>query len=238
MLWQALRGAWKCRVDENGHLNSANFRLQKRSAQLFNKRFSSQKIKKWLIVNLPFQCGVVTSRLQCRWLTLIFDYFVDACASSDAESNENIEGTLSSSSVFPPAADGAVSVWEQRKICLDIARLCGAKQTAKQNAYKLYTWFKFSVTAHWRNIAKYIGLENTTLEHFSWRVQGDSDRVALSSPLSRKKKMCKHQPPAICEEMHLECKGTHNTFINNCLHSIGPNGAVPYAKRQESGSEW
>ena len=37
-----MRGARICRVDENGHLNSANFRLQKRSAQFFIKRFSSQ----------------------------------------------------------------------------------------------------------------------------------------------------------------------------------------------------
>ena len=78
-------------------------------------------------------------------------------------------------SFFAPAVDGAESVWEQWKIHLDIACLCGGKQSAKHNAWKLYTWFKFSVTVHWRNIAKYIGLENTTLERFSWRVQSDSD---------------------------------------------------------------
>ena len=70
----------------------------------------------------------------------MFDDFVDGCASSDAE---NIEGISSSSSVFAPAADGAVSVWEQWKIHLDIACLCGAKQTAKHNVYKFYTLFKF-----------------------------------------------------------------------------------------------
>ena len=30
--------------------------------------------------------------------------------------------------------------------------------------------------------------------------------------------------------MHLECTETQHTFINNCLHSIGPNSDVPYAK--------
>ena len=35
--------------------------------------------------------------------------------------------------------------------------------------------------------------------------------------------------------MHLECTETQDTFIKNCLHSTGPNGAVPYAKRQEHG---
>ena len=49
-----------------GHLNIANFRLQKRSAQFFHERFSSQTIKKLSIVNLPFPCGVVTSRFLCR----------------------------------------------------------------------------------------------------------------------------------------------------------------------------
>ena len=41
-----MRGACIRRVDENGFLNSANFRLQKRSSQFFNKRFSVQAIKK------------------------------------------------------------------------------------------------------------------------------------------------------------------------------------------------
>ena len=34
--------------------------------------------------------------------------------------------------------------------------------------------------------------------------------------------------------MHLECTETQDTSIN-CLHSTGPNGVVPYAKRQEHG---
>ena len=91
---------------------------------------------------------------------------MDVCAFSDAKADENIEGTQSSSSIFAPAADGAVFVWKQLKICLDIACFCVAKQTVKQNANKLYTLFEFSVTEHWRNIAKYIGLENTTLGTF------------------------------------------------------------------------
>ena len=41
-----ITGAWIWHVDENGHLNSANFRLKKRSAQVFNKRFSSQRLKR------------------------------------------------------------------------------------------------------------------------------------------------------------------------------------------------
>ena len=53
-----------------GHLNSANFRLQKRSSQFFNKRFSPQTFKKLSIVNLPFLCAIMTSRLRYRGLTL------------------------------------------------------------------------------------------------------------------------------------------------------------------------
>ena len=101
-----------------------------------------------------------------------------------------------SKTIFAPAADVVWSEWEQGKIRLDITCLCGAKQTAKHKACKLYTWFKFSVTGHCRNIAKYIGLENTTLECFSWRVPSDSDGVALSSPLSQQKNVYKHQPYA------------------------------------------
>ena len=69
--------------------------------------------------------------------------------------------------------------------------LASAVQSRLRNtAYKLCNWIEFSVTAHWRNIAKYIGLDNTTVEHFSWRVQSNSDGVALSSLLSQKKKAC------------------------------------------------
>ena len=50
---------------------------------------------------------------------------------------------------------------------------------------------KFSVTARWRNIAKYIELENATLERCSWRVQSDSCGVAPTTctvlPLISKK---------------------------------------------------
>ena len=34
-----------CSMDENDHLNSANFRLQKRAPQFFNKGFSAQTSK-------------------------------------------------------------------------------------------------------------------------------------------------------------------------------------------------
>ena len=37
-----------CRMDENCHLNSANFRLQKRSSQFFNKGFSAQTSKNYI----------------------------------------------------------------------------------------------------------------------------------------------------------------------------------------------
>ena len=43
--------------DENGHLNSANFRLQKRSSQFFNKTT--------LMVNLQFPFAIVASVLLC-----------------------------------------------------------------------------------------------------------------------------------------------------------------------------
>ena len=63
---------------------------------------------------------------------------MDCCASEDLESDEKLEGQLSSSSIFALAADGAESEWEHLKILLDTACLCGAKQTAKHKAYKLY----------------------------------------------------------------------------------------------------
>ena len=136
------------------------------------------------IVYLPLTCAIVASLLRCSWLTLDFDSFVDCCASSDLESDENLEGSSSSSSIkddLCPCSRQSLIRVAQWKIRLDITCLCGVKQTAKHKAYKLYTWFKFSVTAHWRNIAKYIGtmigLENTTLERFSWRVHSYSDRV-------------------------------------------------------------
>ena len=53
---------------------------------------------------------------------------VDGCASSDSESDENLAGPSSSSSVSVQAADGAESVWEQWKVHLDIVYLYRAKQ--------------------------------------------------------------------------------------------------------------
>ena len=50
-----------------------------------------------------------------------------------------------------------------------------------------------SVTARWRIVAVSSGLENPPLDNCKWRVQSDSDGAARSSPLSRKKKVCKHQ---------------------------------------------
>ena len=185
------------------------------------KRFSSQTIKKLSIVNLPFPCAIMTSRLRCRWRTLELRWswfrgwlcVLRCWIRRKYRGKLHTQGTSSLSSVFAPAADGAESVWEQWKIRLDIACLCGAKQTAKHKAYKLYTWFKFSVTAHWRNIAKYIGLENTTLERFIWRVQSDSDGVARSPPLSRKKKVCKHQSYAKRCILNAQRHKTHSLII-------------------------
>ena len=53
-----------------------------------------------------------------------------------------------------------------------------------------------SVTARWRIVAVSRGLENPPVDNCKWRVQSDSDGAARSSPLSRKKKVCKNQPYA------------------------------------------
>ena len=50
----------------------------------------------------------------------------------------------------------------------------------------------------------------------------------LRPPLSQKQKGCKQQ--AVCQVMHLKCT---ETLDKNRWHSIGPNSAVPFAKRQE-----
>ena len=50
-----------------------------------------------------------------------------------------------------------------------------------------------SVKARWKIVAVSGGLENPPLDNCNWRVQSDSDGAARSSPLSRKKKVCKHQ---------------------------------------------
>ena len=133
------------------------------------------------IVYLPLTCAIVASLLRCSWLTLDFDSFVDCCASSDLESDENLEGSSSSSSI----KDDLCPCSRQSLIRVGTVEDSPGHYLplwcVKHKAYKLYTWFKFSVTAHWRNIAKYIGtmigLENTTLERFSWRVHSYSDRV-------------------------------------------------------------
>ena len=155
-----MRGAWICRVDENGHLNSARTSGCKRGPLSLLSRDlvlkPSQTIKKLSIVNLSFPCAIMTSRLRYQMV------------------------------VYPQMQNPTKVSKKHRPH--HIACLCGAKQTAKHNAHKFYTWFKFSVTAHWRNIPKYIGLENIALEHFSWRVQSDSDGFALSSPNFEKRK--------------------------------------------------
>ena len=161
-----MRGAWICSVDENDPLNSANFRLQKRSSRFFNKRFSAEMIKSlnrlwtfsFLVLLWPF-----CSCAQCAadW-PLIFYGFVDGPVQGPVVHPQIWNTTKIGTehrhhpSVLALAANGAEPEWEKWKIHLDIAWLCGVKQTAKHKAYKLYTCFKFLVTACWRNIAKYI----------------------------------------------------------------------------------
>ena len=96
----------------------------------------------------------------------------------------------------------------------------------------------FLVTASWRNIAKYLGLENAPLECCNWRVQSDSDGAARSSPLSRKKKVCKHQSYAKRCIFNAQRHKAHPLIIavSDCL-AILPNCVIPYAKWQELGSE-
>ena len=52
-------------------------------------------------------------------------------------------------------------------------------------------------------------------------------------PLSRKKRMCKHQAYA-----NLASTETQDTFINNCWNTNKPNGAVAYVNRFKCCSEW
>ena len=101
---------------------------------------------------------------------LIFHDFVDGCASSDAECDENIEGT----SIFlrPCSRWSWISVGtveDSPRHCLPLW------WKAECQAQRLKVVHLIQIFGHWRNIAKYIGLENTTLERFSWRVQSDSD---------------------------------------------------------------
>ena len=51
----------------------------------------------------------------------------------------------------------------------------------------------YSVTVRWRIVPVSSGLANPPLDNCNCRVQSDSDEAALSSPLSEKKKVCKHQ---------------------------------------------
>ena len=157
------------------------------------------KIK--LIVDLPLTCEVVASLLRCHWQPMISDSFVDCCASSDTEFDENLEASSFSSSIFAPAADGAESVWEQWKISLDITCLCGAKQTAKHKAYKLYTWFKFFCHCALEKYSKIhrVGEWELIMEPLNVLV---GDFIATQTglhcppPLSRKKEVYKHWPYA------------------------------------------
>ena len=136
-----------------------------------------------------------------------------------AKSDENIEGTSSSSSVFAPAADGAgaVAMWEKRKMRLGRPGHCLPLWfKADCETQRLQVVHLIQIYSH-RALEKYSkilrGLENTTLERFTWRVQSDSDGVALSSPLSRKKKVCKHQPYAKRCILNVQRHKTHPLII-------------------------
>ena len=89
---------------------------------------------------------------------------------------------------------------------------------AKRNAYNLYTWF----TARWRIVAVSSGLENPHLDNLpldncNWRVQSDSDWVAWSSPLSRKKNVLKHQFYAKQCILHALRHKTHSLILSGTL---------------------
>ena len=97
--------------------------------------------------------------------------------------------------VSSPAEDGDESECKQWQVLLDIAFVCGAKQTAKQQADNLSTWIRFLVTVHWRNIAKYLELENTTLELLSRTQTG----LHYSPPYLKNKNVCKHLDQAFAK---------------------------------------
>ena len=58
------------RMDENGHLKSANFRMQKRSSEtplnFSTKDLVLKRAKIKSIVYLPLTCAIVASLLRCR----------------------------------------------------------------------------------------------------------------------------------------------------------------------------
>ena len=181
--------------------------LQKRSAQFFNKRL----VLKWSKI-IDCESSVVIRDYDLSVAVLLTDPWSSMKSWILCPQMRNPAKISKEHRLRPCSRLTCISVGtaEDR---LDIACLCGAKQTAKHKAYKLYTWFKFSAMVHWRNIANYIWLENTTLERFSWRVQSDSDGVAWSSPLSRKKKVCKHQPYAKRCILNAQQHKTHQIII-------------------------
>ena len=89
----------------------------------------------------------------------------------------------------------------------------------KHKAYKFHTWFKLSFMLHWRNIAKYVGLENAILNI----VVGESKPTQTGL----------HGPPPYLGKR--KCKFVLNGIVsvfqvNDYMWSwqeIGPTGVFP-----------
>ena len=167
----AMRGAWICLVDENGHLNSANFRLQWRSTQFFKKRFSSQTIEKLLVVNLLFPCAIMTSWMLSRWLSLDLWWFSGwLCVLRWGIRRKYRGDIILIIGLLPCSRLSWISVGtveDSPGHCLPL----WCKADCQTQRLQFVHLIQILVPVHWRNIAKYIGLENTTLQHCSWRVR-------------------------------------------------------------------
>ena len=121
--------------------------------------------------------SVAVSLTDGEW-PLIFDGLVGGCASSYSESDYNVtwqdnrdgESSSSSQAASAPAVDGAESEWEQWKVSMDIAGLCGFKQTTKHKAYWFTPLKLFSISSR-----QFLHAENVTWqEHKQVLLQGHS----------------------------------------------------------------
>ena len=231
-----MRGAWICSVDENGHLNSTNLRLQKRSPQFFNKRFSSQTIKILSIVNLPFPCAIVTSLLRCHWPNLDLGWFRAWLCVIRCEIRRKYEGIIVLTTGLRPCRR-----WSRIRVgtvdelpghCLPLCwKQCKADcqfvSNTKPTSCTLESNFQSRRTGEIQ--------QNT----WGWRIQPLNVLVGESKAIQTGL----HCPPPYLEKR--KCVGTsqmrrgatwmhRGKSINNC--PTGSSGAVPYAKQQESRS--
>ena len=117
---------------------------------------------------------------------LPFCGFVGSCMSSDSKADNNSAGA--SSPIIGLCAGSRWSWIWARGNNGRFALLCGIKLTAKHKAYKTYAWFKFLVTAGWIKIAKFVGMENSTLKDVF-----RSSKATDCPSLIWKIKKCKHQ---------------------------------------------